>query len=230
MPSLRPLIRRLHIAVERPEEIIPRLGKPELHWKAGRSAHSLAHAWVTANGFPPRVKHVLAGDTEYGEAEFVAGFFERDTNLKSAGRPSQTDLLALASLGDRLAIIGVEGKVDEPFGDTVRRWHDGAQGKAKRLAGLCRTLGLDEQGCGKLRYQLLHRSAASVYEAHAFHCRHALMLVHSFSAEHACFDDFRTFAHAIGLPVDEPDRLSAARTLENVSFRLGWVSDRPPTV
>lgn len=228
MSPPKPKIGRFHIAIERPEEVIPRLGKPTLHWKVGRSAHALANRWVAANNFPPRVKKLLDGDPEYRTARLVSGFFERDTDLGSAGRPSQTDLLVLASLGTGLAIIGVEGKVDEPFGDFVSRWHDGSPGRSTRLAGLCRTLGLDPQQCNKLRYQLLHRCAAAIYEAHAFHCRHALMLVHSFSPAHACFDDFRTFSHAIGLPVDEPDKLSAAKMLDSVSFRLGWVSDRPP--
>ena len=221
-------IGRFHIAIDRPEEIIPRLGKPTLHWKVGRSAHSLATSWVAANDFPPRVRRLLDGDPEYRSARLVSGFFERDTDLRSAGRASQTDLLVLAALGTGLAIIGVEGKVDEPFGDFVSRWHDGSPGKSKRLAGLCRTLGLDPQQCARLRYQLLHRCAAAIYEAHNFHCQHALMLVHSFSPEHACFDDFRNFSHAVGLPVEKPDMLSAAKVLDSVSFRLGWVSDRPP--
>jgi hypothetical protein len=38
------------IAIEKPEEIIPRLGKPELHWKKGRSAYELATAWMEAGG------------------------------------------------------------------------------------------------------------------------------------------------------------------------------------
>jgi len=229
MPPSKRGIGRFHIAIERPEEIIPRLGKPTLHWKAGRSAHSLANSWVTVNDFPPRVKRLLDSDPEYRTAHIVSGFFERDTDLGSAGRASQTDLLVVASLGTGLAIIGVEGKVDEPFGNFVSHWHDGSPGKSTRLSGLCRTLGLDPRQCNKLRYQLLHRSAAAIYEAHAFHCRHALMLVHSFSPEHACFDDFRSFSDAIGLPVQRPDTISAAKMLNSVSFRLGWVSDRPPT-
>lgn len=221
-------IRTLHIPIAEPAEIIPRLGKPT-HWKPGRSAHSLATSWVRANGFPPRVAAVLAGDRDYRDARFVTGIFERQTALRSAGNPSQTDLLALAAINGSLVVIGVEGKVDEPFGESVDVWDDRSRGKTDRLAGLCKTLAIDPATCRALRYQLLHRCAAAIYEAQNFCSRHALMLVHSFSPEHACFDDFRNFSHAIGMAVEEPDRLSAARTLENVSFRLGWVSDRPPT-
>jgi len=221
-------IRTLHIAITEPEEIIPRLGKPT-HWKPGRSAHSLATSWARANGFPRRVASVLAGDHDYRNARFIAGIFERQTGLRSEGNPSQTDLLVLAAVDGSLAVIGVEGKVDEPFGESVDTWDDRSPGKTRRLAGLCQTLAIDPANCRALRYQLLHRCAAAIYEAQNFCGRQALMLVHSFSPAHACFDDFRDFSHAIGMPVDEPDGLSGARTLEDVSFRIGWVSDRPPT-
>ena len=34
------------IAIEEPDEIIPRLGKKELHWKKGRSAYELSTSWM----------------------------------------------------------------------------------------------------------------------------------------------------------------------------------------
>ena len=220
-------IRKLHIPIEQADEVIPRLGKPT-HWKPGRSAHSLATSWVRANGFPPRVADVLARDRDYHDARFISGTFDRQTRLLSAGNPSQTDLLVLAAIDGSLVVIGVEGKVDEPFGETVDTWDDRSPGKTRRLAGLCRTLSIDPANCRALRYQLLHRCAAAIYEAHNFCSRQALMLVHSFSPTHACFEDFKNFATAVGMLVEAPDRLSEARTLERVSFRLGRVSDQPP--
>ena len=35
-----------HISALRPEDIIPRLGKGESHWKRGRSAFELSHRWM----------------------------------------------------------------------------------------------------------------------------------------------------------------------------------------
>jgi hypothetical protein len=222
-----PLIPKLHIGIKRPEEVVPRLGKPDLHWKVGRSAFCLANAWVGANDFPPRVKAVFKQDAQYIGASLVAGFFERETDLRTKGRPSQTDLLAIASLGKKLAVIGVEGKVDEPFGDVVNKWNDRSSGKVKRLIALCQTLCLDQDSCGALRYQLLHRSAAAIYEAQNFCCQNALMLVHSFSSKHACFDDFLAFSIAMKMPVRSPDMLSRSRKVGGVAFRLSWVSDLP---
>jgi hypothetical protein len=44
-----------HIPIEKPEEIIPRLGKQELHWKKGRSAFELSTAWMEAHGTGSRL-------------------------------------------------------------------------------------------------------------------------------------------------------------------------------
>ena len=49
--------------------------------------------------------------------------------------------MAIVSLGDRLGILAVEAKVDEPFGPTVSEWlanndRDDSQ-KLARLRSLC---------------------------------------------------------------------------------------------
>jgi hypothetical protein len=54
-----------------------------------------------------------------------------------------------------------------------------------------------------------------------------MMLVHSFSAKHAWFEDFRTFANALGAPVNDVDQLSEPVEREGLSLRLAWVADRP---
>ncbi len=35
------------------------LAKPDLHWKTGRSAKSIAYSWTEAEGFPSEIKAVL---------------------------------------------------------------------------------------------------------------------------------------------------------------------------
>lgn len=42
-------MRNFQIAIEKPDEIIPRLGKKE-HWKKGRSAYELSTSWMQAKG------------------------------------------------------------------------------------------------------------------------------------------------------------------------------------
>ncbi len=221
------MIRRLHVPLRKPEDVIPHLGKPELHWKAGYSAQELAKAWWNSrNDFPPAVRAVLRTAPEYSEAELIDGFFEREVELGSGGRNSQTDLMVVAGLANELALIAVEGKVEESFAEFVADWN-GTPGKQYRLQRLCATLGLDAARAGGIRYQLLHRTASAIYEAKRYRCRNALMLVHSFSPAHRWFDDFAAFSCAMGVPLREPNLSSAPKVCEGVSLRLAWASDPP---
>src|ERR1044072_7007278 len=94
-----------HISIERPEEIIPRLGKKELHWKGNRSAFALSNTWMQAKGVPLSVRTVIEQAPEWRSAAFLEGIFERETNLPGRGKPSQTDLLAILALKDGNAIL-----------------------------------------------------------------------------------------------------------------------------
>ena len=221
------MIRRLYVQLTKPEDVIPHLAKQEAHWRAGYSAQELAVAWASAgNSFPARVRNVLETAPEYVGAQLVDGFFEREVELGTPGRNSQTDLMVVAGLKSELAILAVEGKAEESFADLVSEWND-SPGKQLRLEHLCRTLGLDPASIGHLRYQLFHRTASAIYEAQRYRCQHAVMLVHSFSKTHRWFDDFARFAQAMGMSVARPDCCSPARLCDGVSLRLAWVSDQP---
>jgi hypothetical protein len=220
------MIRRLHVPLVKPEDVIPHLAKRELHWRAGYSAQELAMAWCgSRNDFPLAVRAVLRTAPEYARAELVDGFFEREVDLGSPGRNSQTDLMVIAGLENELGIIAIEGKVEESFAELVTDWNDTPR-KQRRLELLCGTLGLDCAHIGSIRYQLLHRTASAVYEAKRYRCRHALMLVHSFSPMHRWFEDFAAFSRAMSLPIQQPDVCSVAKDCEGVSLRLAWVADR----
>ena len=161
---------------------------------------------------------VLHQAEEFLGMELIDGFFEKETDLRSRGRPSQTDLLALTGDGEGFTVLGVEGKVDEPFGPLISEWlTDASANKRARLSVLQQTLGLADHNVSNLRYQLLHRTAAAIYEAQRYKVRRALMLVHSFSEGHSWFDDFRVFADAIGTPVSGTNELSAEVEVEGVS-------------
>lgn len=220
------MIRRLHVPVIEPRDIVPHLAKQEGHWRAGYSAQELAVAWVNAGKeFPERVRRVLDTAPEYQGAELIDGFFEREVELGTPGRNSQTDLMVVTGLQNELGIVAVEGKVEESFAEVVSEWNT-TPGKQARLEALCRTLEMNVTIAGELRYQLLHRTASAIYEARRYRCRHSMMLVHSFSPSHRWFDDFARFAAAMEMPVLNPDTCSPARLLDGVSIRLAWVSDR----
>lgn len=188
------MIRRLHVPLVRAEDVIPHLAKQELHWKAGYSAQELAMAWAGArNDFPEAVRAALKSAPEYARAELIEGFFEREVELGSPGRNSQTDLMVIAGLGDGLGIIAVEGKVEESFAEPVEQWN----------------------------------STSAIYEAKRYRCRHAMMLVHSFSTTHRWFEDFAAFSSAMRIPLNRPGMCSADRELDGVSVRLAWAADIP---
>jgi hypothetical protein len=125
------MIPRLYVPVREPEDIVRHLGKKEKHWKGGRSAHALASLWVKHNGFPPRIEAALKSNPKFQSAKLVDAFVERQVDLRSEGRPSQTDLLAIVSLNDGLAILAVEGKAGESFGKHVHKWRDGSDEKER---------------------------------------------------------------------------------------------------
>ena len=214
--------------IAKPEDVIPHLAQQERHWKKGCSAYELAHSWVAAaNGIPASVRSVLDTCPDYAGAALVEGLFERDVDLRTRGRRSQTDLLAFVKSDHGYAVIAVEGKVDEPFDDPVSTWNDHSPGKERRLEALCASLELRVADVGGLRYQLLHRTVSAIYEAQRYQTERAIMLVHSFSVTDASLGDFQAFAKAMGVPVQSVNQVSEERECKGIRLRLAWVKDQP---
>ena len=210
---------RVSVPARSAEDWRPLLARPDRHWKRGRSAHALAHAWQAAadtrapGAMPPEVRAVLAAHPALAEARALVVFPEFATPLPGGSRASQTDALVLARAADGLAVIGVEGKAGEAFGPTVDAWQagrtpadragEGARtGRERRLAFLMESLGLTSLP-GAIRYQLLHRTVAALLEADRFAARHAVVLVHAFDppasdGRQAGFDDFAAFVALFG--------------------------------
>lgn len=222
------MIARLHLPLIEPEDVVRHLGHQELHWKAGRSAHALTHMWAKENGLPRSIRSILQAHPTFRSAELVDGFLERQVDLGSAGRPSQTDLLAVIGLEKRIAIVAIEGKAGEPFGDLVSNWLDGSDTKNKRLDALCKTLGLSAEQALPLRYQLLHRTASAIYEAKRYRTDLAGMLVHNFATEQSGYLDFCAFAQALGAKESKAGVLYGPFASDGVSIYLGWVDDPAP--
>jgi len=210
--------------LHQPEDARQYLAKPKIQWKTGKSAKELAESWIRAQNFPASVRSVLDTCPDYHDAELIEGFFERKTHLRSPGRDSQTDLLVFARTATGVKVIGVEGKRDEPFADLVNVWNKTA-GQQTRLEVLCSYLELDPADCGDLRYQLFHRTVATLFEAETAQAREALMLVHSFSPDDTSFDDFHAFTAALDMPVETTNTIGPARTVNGIVLRFGWVRD-----
>jgi len=133
------VVRRIHVPLRRPEEIIIHLGAPH-HWKEGRSAKSLIDQWWSANAIPPSILAILDQAPEWRGSELIDAYAERCTSLND-GRPSnsQSDLLAIVGTADSLGVLSIEAKVDEGFDKTVGDWlkvQDGSSRTALLLVRL----------------------------------------------------------------------------------------------
>jgi hypothetical protein len=222
-------IPRLHLPMRQPTDVIPHLGRRERHWKVGRSAHALCTKWFQSNGIPERVSSLLQSMPGLEDLCLVDAFLERDVDLGDGHRPSQTDLMAICSDRRGLFVVAVEGKVDEPFGDYVRKWRDGSPAKEARLQNLCTLLGLDMQVVDSLRYQLLHRSASAILEARRYHARRAAMVVHSFCSLQSGFKDYSDFAASVGFVDIAPNSMVGPKPVGGVEFFVGWATDVAPS-
>lgn len=217
------VIRRVHVPLKLPEDIIPHLGAAH-HWKDGRSAKLLIDQWWTANDLPSSIRLLLNQAPTWRDATLIDAFAERCTNLED-GRPShsQSDMLAVLGLDSGLGILSIEAKVDEGFDKLVDEWRgDGSAGKQVRLGKLCRLFGVNESEVGALRYQLFHRSASAVIEAKRYRAKDAVMIVQSWSSKLDGFADFSAFLEAIGLAPTRVGELSEPMVVDNVALRFGW--------
>ena len=137
---------------------------------------------------------------------------------------SHTDVLILARNGTGLAVIAVEGKVDEEFGPTlVSKRAEATAGQDERLEYLHSALGLKSPLDGTIRYQLLHRAASAAIVAREFHASVAVMLVHSFSSSSRWFDDYKSFGEALGVSL-VPGKAFKVPHLKEPQLFLGWAS------
>ena len=217
-------MKRIFVPTQGPEDWKRLLADPDLHSVDGRSAKCLAEPWEqAAPGFPRSVEDALksSGVPDLQELEILAAFPEYQVPLPGGSTASQTDLMVIARGAAGLVVIAVEGKVDETFGPTVGEKREGASaGQTERLTYLHQVLQLSQPVPGSIRYQLLHRTASALIVAEQYSAVAAVMLVHSFSAERAGFEEFASFSNLMGAEVAIGE---IARARVNQRLYLGWV-------
>ncbi len=205
------------------------LAQPERHWKTGYSAMTLARAWEGAppGDFPPEVRAVLESGDDLRDLRLLLALPEYPVALPGGVRSSQTDVLVLARGPRGLVSIAVEGKVEEPFGPTLReKRNDPSPGAALRLEYLLNSLALPAEVPDTLRYQLLHRAVSALLVAEQFNAATAVLLVHFFSPENAGFDDFAAFAGLFAQRV-QPGMLTRLGRFGERDLFAGWCGGDP---
>ena len=204
------------------------LANPEKQWKVGYSAHATAHSWEASisKGFPPEVKKALPTDLQDLKLIFAIPEY-KSPPLPGGSKCSQTDVMALARNKNELAVIAVEGKVDEQFGPTLdqqRKVSKGLNERIKFLHELFSPLKLK----GSIRYQLLHRTASALLIAREFHAKSAIMLVQSFSTKEKWFKDFQAFVELFKKKAEIGRSISVGEFgLEKTQLFLGWCKGDP---
>ena len=198
------------------------LADPEKQWKQGYSAMAAALSWEESTGVPPEIAEILGPDVE-----LLLAIPEHKVALPGGSRESQCDIFALVRRGEQVCSVAVEAKVNETFGPTVGEWLSNASaGKLTRLRFICDVLGLKSDPPENIRYQLLHRTAASIVEASRFKTGSAAMIVQSFSQEHRWFEDFAAFLELLGLEAARGEGLGYQLPSGKV-LTLGWATGSP---
>ena len=164
-----------------------RLAPPaaKVHEKEGRSAIELGGAWMT--GADRDAAALLSTHPDLGQVSFEQGIVEKQTRFDSVPRgPRNHDLLVMGTAGSRRLVVGVEGKADETFGQTLMQYRDAKRSPNsrahERLDLLTRTFfdtTLEERpGLGALRYQLCSALAGTLADAKEQAAELAVLLVH----------------------------------------------------
>ena len=201
------------------------LANPILGWRKGYSAMTTAACWEASRGdLPVEVRSTLsAGKADLSGLKVLAVIPEWKVELPpEGGRPSQTDVMVLASNEKGLVAIGVEAKVKETFGPTLAdKRKEPSKGIRCRLDYLHQILGLTEPMNDEIRYQLLHRTVSALLTAQEFHASSAVMLVHSFSRNDSGRSDFNLFCEAIGATKLSPNLYEIPR-FTSPRLYLAW--------
>ncbi|HET6930616.1 MAG TPA: hypothetical protein VFI45_09875 [Candidatus Acidoferrum sp.] len=215
---------KIYIPSKGPDDWQKFLAQPCKQWRTGYSAKTLAHCWERADGLPREIESMI--ESLGTDVELLLAIPEHKVPLPGSFRgDSQNDVFALVRVEDRTLAIMIEGKVNEPFGDTIGEWlQNASDGKRERLGFLCDLLGLTLPLPKDIYYQLVHRTASAVIEARRFKTDGAAMIVHSFSPDRQRFEDFTRFVSLFGVVQVESvvNQLITARSNTNPSLYLGW--------
>ena len=226
LESTRYIMTKIYIPSAGPDSWQQLLAKPEEHWRTGYSARSLACSWEEAGGFPKEIKEAIntSDIPDLGDIVPLLVIPKHKVPLPP-GRisPSQNDAFVLASNEKGLISMTIEGKVEEPFGQTIEKWEpDSSPGKHERFNYLVDLLELQGRDISQVYYQLIHRTASAIIEAERFHADTAVMLVHSFSQSYTGFEEFCAFAGHLGVK-PKLNRLHSCGKRSGIELYIGWV-------
>lgn len=167
------------------------------HWKEGRSAYALAKLFNPQNTVGEEtLRQSMRCIPDFdGDIKFDISIIEFESkfdNFRGNGRIH--DLAIWGSCKGTKFFVGIEGKVDEPFGDTIKDAKSKAtkylnlkptSKRLKRIENLEKQFldNLNEYDESKIRYQLLHYLAGTLAQAQKSGVSIAIMPVLVFKTE-----------------------------------------------
>jgi hypothetical protein len=168
-----------------------------------------------------------SNDPALSELELLAAIPEWKVDIPGGDTASQTDILAIVRNSRGLVILGVEAKVDEPFGPTLgEKRKSGSAGQKQRITFLEKELLCTRPLDDSIRYQLLHRTVSAILTARLFHAEAAVMMVQSFSKSSRWREDFDEFSRELGCK-RICDGLLIAEKFTRPKLYLGWCNGDP---
>ena len=183
-----------------------RLAAPDHQWKRRYSAFETAVSWELASksksGIPAPVGKLFR-DSDYDDPVLIFAVAEHKVELPGGNAASQSDVWGVVKTIQGMLSLTVEAKANEAFGDdVVAKWLaagktvESKKNRESRLDYILSNLPPSEFFL-QVRYQIVHRCAASVIEAKRFGFQHAAFVVQSFNSPEESFQDYAVFCHAL---------------------------------
>lgn len=158
----------------------------EKQWQDSYSAKEFAKFVTSGDDFKELVQSVLDDISIKTRGDFV-GEPEAGTKFPQKGEGRNHDLL----LFNKDIVIGIEAKVDEPFGNNrsiLQESNTTSKGKKARINWLLKTIlpegkRLEDREVGKLKYQLFTATAGTLLEAAKRDKKKCIFLVLAFHSK-----------------------------------------------
>ncbi|SED78272.1 hypothetical protein SAMN05519104_4354 [Rhizobiales bacterium GAS188] len=206
-----------------------RLADPDRQWRRRFSAFETAVSWEFASlgesGIPEPIGRLFR-ECNYGDPILVLAVAEHKVNLPGGVAASQSDVWAVVKTTAGMLSLTVEGKANEAFGDEiVKKWlvagktKESCDNRKSRFEHILSHLPKSDSFL-QVRYQLLHRCAASVIEAKRLGFQHAAFVVQAFNTPDERFQDYAVFCQALKLPAVRGSMETTC--LDGISLSVGW--------
>jgi|ERR1039458_217147 hypothetical protein len=221
---------RLFVETRGPCSWRDRLANPGLQWKRYYSAFETAISWESASksstGLPAALEQLLRNNG-FESPVLLLAVAEHQVDLPGGRAASQSDVWAVINTAAGIVSMTVEAKASEPFGDeNLANWlvagktELSLQNRKVRWEHIRANLPIAESFL-HVRYQILHRCAASVVEAKRLGCTHAAFVVQAFNAPDASFQDYVGFCAALKVPAARGSL--STTSVDGISLSLGWI-------